>query len=218
VEVATALYVPSAPRSLALSLGVESITLSYAVPAETGLGNSSRAVTGYEVFVSAPCTPPAARVVSGGVFAVTFAGLEKGCTFTFKMRATNEAGSSNFSTEVSDTAYGEASAPRGLSVLAGTAQQVVVAWGVPLDTGDGLPNGALVLYYLVEVAPDAEFTSLLRSVQTSELEAVVEGLTPWVAVHCRVRAVTRLGLGQPYTSHPTPYTLHHTPYILHSKL
>lgn len=100
VEEAMALYVPSTPRSLTLALGVESITVSYQVPAETGLGDSARAATGYEVVVSAPCMVQETRVVSGDVFAVTFSRLEKGCVFTFKTRATNEAGSSNYTAEV----------------------------------------------------------------------------------------------------------------------
>ncbi|KAJ1478608.1 hypothetical protein T484DRAFT_1904314, partial [Baffinella frigidus] len=203
VEEAMALYVPSTPRSLTLALGVESITVSYQVPAETGLGDSARAATGYEVVVSAPCMVQETRVVSGDVFAVTFSRLEKGCVFTFKTRATNEAGSSNYTAEVSDTAYGEASAPRGLSVRVGTAQQVVVTWSVPSDTGDGSANSALVLHYLVEVSPDAGFSqgTLLRSVQTSGFDAA---LAPWVQVHFRVRAANRLGLGLASLGAATP--------------
>ena len=44
----------------------------------------------------------------GGRFNISLAGLRKGCAYTVKIRATNEAGSSNYSAAVTDTAYGEA--------------------------------------------------------------------------------------------------------------
>ena len=54
--------------------------------------------------------------------------------------------------QVSSTALGLASPPMGLEAVAGSAREVLLTWGVPRDTGDGLAGtAALVAEYAVEV-------------------------------------------------------------------
>ena len=207
VVMAMALYAPSAPRGVALEVTPERLTVAFLVPLETGLGDSTRAVTRYVAFAASPCLVAPRNVsVGGGRFNISLDGLGKGCAYEVRVRAENEAGAGEWSAPVSATVYGRAAAPEGLAVVPGTAQQLRISWGVPGDTGDGTANAALVEHYLVEVGPDTqlEAAALLHSIETQSLEVVIDDLAPGVEVFCRVRVVNRVGLGDAALGRGTP--------------
>jgi subtilisin family serine protease len=183
---------PSAPRSLVASAGVNRATLTWTAPTQAGTGGVSDYVVEYSSNDGSSWT-----TFPDGVSTTTSAvvtGLVNGTTYSFRVSARNDAGTGPASGVVR-TAVGVPSAPGGVDGTPGPSQ-VGLAWSVPGETG-----GSPITDYVVEYRADDEspWSTFADGVSTATV-ATVTGLTNGVAYRFRVSATNAVGTGSPSTS------------------
>ena len=121
---------PSAPQSLAASPGDAEVTLTWSPPSDDGGSD----ITGYEYQVDQgdwqDAGAAAARLV------VVSSGLENGTSYTFSLRAVNDAGGGTAATvdATPQAAITAPSAPRNLAAESGD-EQVTLTWSPPSNDG-----------------------------------------------------------------------------------
>ena len=201
---AIVLLLPNAPSNLTLiSSGVSTLNLSFAPPTQTGLGNSSWPLVEYQYQLGGVCGSSILpnELTSFGVLGcgcfVQIPNAQKGCIYTVRLRARNEAGWGNFSVAISRIFLVRATAPTNFQVSNGAALQILVSWSPPNDVGDGnYQTESLVLYYMLQIAKDSLFTIAVQQYSiVSQNSFSVEGLEYGVLLFCRIAAVTAEGTG-----------------------
>ena len=158
----TALLLPDAPREVTLTNGNLSIQITWVDPEQTGLGKG-RVWKLLSFQVSAKPVECLLDVTDIHVFLLnrrntTLENITKGCVYSVRVRAENEAGWSNYSEPKNATALALATQPTNLTALSGAALQLVLKWDLPIDTGDGkIQNKDLILAYRVDIFNSSAF-------------------------------------------------------------
>ncbi|MXW34697.1 MAG: hypothetical protein F4Z60_03605, partial [Chloroflexi bacterium] len=127
---ATPLGAPSAPQNLAASPGDGQVTLTWSPPADDGGSD----ITGYEYQLDQGDWEDAGAATARSV--VVSSGLENGTSYTFSLRAVNDAGGGAAATvdATPQAAITAPTAPRNLAAEAGD-EQVTLTWSPPSNDG-----------------------------------------------------------------------------------
>ncbi|MEZ5205017.1 MAG: fibronectin type III domain-containing protein [Acidimicrobiales bacterium] len=177
--------VPDAPTRVTAIAGDAQATVSWTEPPFDG----GAAITGYTVIPYIGTLGQAPRVFNSSATLQTITGLANGTTYTFKVKATNVAGTGAEST-ASDpvTPHTLPSAPTNVAGTAGNAQ-VALTWTAPSSDGGSPITGYRVTPYIGATAQTpVEFASTATS-QT------ITGLTNGTAYTFKVAATTAVGTG-----------------------
>ena len=186
---------PDPPTGLrAAAQGSEAIELRWTAPRYTG----GAAVTGYRIEVSRNGGRTWTTLRSNtGTAATTFVheNLRPVTTRHYRVSAINRAGASDWSNEASATTEAVVpGVPGALRALALGTAQIDLSWRAPGNDG-----GAPVHGYRVEVSEDAGATwqALVADTRNTTTRYSHIGLAPASTRHYRIRAVNRIGAGEP---------------------
>ncbi len=186
---------PDPPTGLrAVARGSEAIELRWNAPRYTG----GAAVTGYRIEVSRNGGRTWTTLRSNtGSAATTFVheNLRPVTTRHYRVSAINRAGASDWSNEASATTEAVVpGVPGALRALALGTAQIDLSWRAPGNDG-----GAPVHGYRVEVSEDAGATwqALVADTRNTTTRYSHIGLAPASTRHYRIRAVNRIGAGEP---------------------
>ena len=186
---------PDPPTGLrAAAQGSEAIELRWNAPRYTG----GAAVTGYRIEVSRNGGRTWTTLRSNtGTAATTFVheNLRPVTTRHYRVSAINRAGASDWSNEASATTEAVVpGVPGALRALALGTAQIDLSWRAPGNDG-----GAPVHGYRVEVSEDAGATwqALVADTRNTTTRYSHIGLAPASTRHYRIRAVNRIGAGEP---------------------
>ncbi len=191
--------VPGEPRSVRVTSGDESLTVSWNAPADDG----GAEITGYLVEAATGGSSPPPEDAAGPGHRI--GGLSNGVEHEVRVAAVNDAGAGAWSPLVAATPLGVPDAPVVSSAERGD-RSVVVEWHAP--AGDG---GSAVTGYRVQWRTDRQQFSPSRQhsvgadVSRREITSLVNGVEHFV----RVLAVNSVGVGDPST--PVPFTPATTP-------
>ena len=198
---AAVLLLPDAPQNVPLCNYNLSILITWAEPLQTGLGHGlRRSLLAYDIKVEpleCPYDSLNRNILLRNDALRNFSvhKLVKGCVYSVRLRAQNEAGWSDYSPAMNRTALGIATRPINLTALPGTALQAVLTWEVPLDTGDGITqNTELVQFYQIQVFNLSDLARPIRQMTSTGTLAILENL-PRIPLECKVFAVTPAGVG-----------------------
>ncbi len=171
---------PAAPTGLTVT-GTTSGTVSLSWTAPSGT------VTGYKVFENGSSTALSTGVSISGTTA-TVSGLTASTTYTFKVAATNSAGTGAQSSSVSATTAASGGtvpgAPTGLTVTGTTSGTVSLSWTAPSGTVTGY-----------KVFENGSSTPLSTGVSISGTTATVSGLAASTTYTFTVAATNSAGTG-----------------------
>ena len=187
---------PDPPTGLrAAAQGSAAIELRWNAPRYTG----GAAVTGYRIEVSRNGGRTWTTLRSNtGTAATTFVheNLRPVTTRHYRVSANNLLGSSDWSDTASATTTeaGVPGVPPGLRAFALGTAQIDLFWRAP-----GYDGGAPVHGYRVEVSEDAGaiWQTLVADTRTTVTRYSHTGLAPASTRHYRIRAVNRIGAGEP---------------------
>ena len=182
------LVVPSAPRSLYVSVNYNAASLYWSTPSTNG----GTAITGYvaQYSTDSGATWNRAATVSASIRSYAFSGLAGGTSHMFRVTAVNAVGESVGSNVVVATppAPSVASAPRSISgFLSGNT--AYLSWSTPASNG-----GSVVTGYVLESSTDAGATWNTAATTTATYRsATITRLSGGVSYSFRVRAVNAVG-------------------------
>ncbi|MEZ5205018.1 MAG: fibronectin type III domain-containing protein [Acidimicrobiales bacterium] len=177
--------VPGAPTSVSGTPGDGAVALSWTAPASDG----GSAITGYTVTPYIGATAQTPQVFSSSATSQSITGLTNGTAYTFKVKATNAAGTGT------DSAASSAVTPRTLpnapTNVAGTPgnTQVVLTWTAPTSDGGQPITGYRVTPY---IGATAQTPIAFASTSTTQ---TITGLTNGTAYTFKVAATTAAGTG-----------------------
>jgi titin len=191
--------VPGAPTGVSGTPGNAQVGLTWTAPASTG----GSAITGYTITPSIGATAQSPIVFNSTATSQTITGLTNGTAYTFKVKATNAAGSG------ADSAASSAVTPRSLpsapTNVSGTPGngQVDLTWTAPTSNGGSAITGYRVTPY---IGATAQTPVPFGSTATSQ---TITGLTNGSAYTFTVAATTAAGTGadSPASSAITPRTV-----------
>ena len=189
----------AAPSISGVTSGVDSLTVSWREPTQTG----GSAITAYDlrhIRSDAPSkADPAWTVVQdvwggSGALSHELTGLEGGVQYDVQMRAANTTGDGPWSATVTGTTSGTVpGAPTGLTARAIGQTQIDLAWSAPLEDG-----GTAVTGYRIEVSPDGSvWADLVADTRTTTTGYSHTGLAAGSTRHYRVSAINTEGSGPP---------------------
>lgn len=192
--------VPGAPTSVTGTSANQSVNLSWTAPASNG----GHALSDYtiEYRAGAGSWVTFSHTASTAT-SITVTGLTNATSYTFRVSAVNDMGTSTASTVSSAvTPLGAPAAPTGLSATYGNAQ-ASLSWTAPSDNG-----GSAITNYLVEFSSNAgsSWTTFAHSVSTTP-SITVTGLTNGTAYSYRVSAINVVGTGASVTTTTAGSTL-----------
>ncbi|MEK7292644.1 MAG: fibronectin type III domain-containing protein, partial [Actinomycetota bacterium] len=181
---------PSAPTSVAGTAGNAQVSLTWTAPASNG----GAAITDYVVeFNDGASWTIFADGVSTTASA-TVTGLANGTAYTFRVSATNAAGTGLASTVSSAvTPRTVPSAPTSVTGTSGNTQ-VSLTWTAPNNGGSAITD------YVVESSPDGATWTVFADGVSTAASATVTGLTNGQAYTFRVSAVNAVGTGATSTA------------------
>src|SRR5215831_14530269 len=187
--------VPGAPTGVTGTAGDRSVVLTWNAPASNG----GAAIASYRItpYIGGAAQTPVATGSSATSFTVT--GLTNGTAYTFKVAATNSAGTGNNSAaSPAMTPRAVPDAPTGLTGTAGNGS-VALSWTAPASNG-----GAAITSYRITpfVGGTAQAPISTGSTATS---FTVTGLINGIAYTFTVAAVNSVGTG-PDSSPTAPIT------------
>ncbi|MCU1370617.1 MAG: Alkaline phosphatase [Ilumatobacteraceae bacterium] len=177
--------VPGAPAGVTGTPGNSQVDLSWTAPGSTG----GSAITGYTVTPYIGATAQTAIVFNSAVTSQTITGLINGTAYTFKVKATNAAGTGADSTaSAAITPVTVPGAPTGVSGTPGNAK-VDLSWTAPGSSGGSAITGYTVTPYIGASAQTAVVFSSTATAQT------ITGLTNGTAYTFKVKATNASGTG-----------------------
>lgn len=186
-SVASAATGSAQPQNLALVAGNETVGVSWQAP-------DGITATGYRIqyYSRANMASPAQVTVPATTTAITLAALNPATTYHVRVAALNKDGIIEYTPEKTATTWGPPGAPSTLRLTrhVGSAE---LTWSAPGNNG-----GVNDLTYTAQVASDADFTDVLRSVTTQKLTATFP-IDPAGVYYFRVQASTSMGAG-PFTA------------------
>jgi hypothetical protein len=174
---------PSPPRSVVALPGNVQATVSWLAPTSNG----GAAITGYTV----TSTPHSKTCYTLGTLSCSVTGLTNGTAYTFTVKASNSAGSSQASSPSSSITPNNTSAvsvpgtPRSVTASPGNAQ-AIVSWLAPTSNG-----GATITGYTVTSTPHSKTCYTLGTLSCS-----VSGLTNGTTYTFTVKASNSAGTSQ----------------------
>ena len=197
---ATPMATPDAPLNLSITYGNSSIAVAWDAPADDGGSPITDYVIQYRASSASSWTT--ASDGTSTARATTLSGLTNGTLYYIRVAAVNIAGTSSYTSALSDTPRTVPSAPSSPTAARGN-QQITFTWTAP---GNG---GAAITDYLIEYKEASSSTWLLYSdsVSTSTSQ-VFTGLTNGTSYNFRVSAVNSEGTGSvSSTATQTPSTV-----------
>ena len=183
---------PSAPRAVSAAAGANRVTLTWSAPTQGGTGGVDDYLIEYSSNDGSSWT-----TFSDGVSTATSAtvtGLLNGTTYSFRVSASNEAGTG----PASDVVRASVGVPSPPGDLVGTpgSSHVELTWSVPSETA-----GSPITDYVIEYRVDgASSWSIFADGESTATSAIVTGLSNGVAYQFRVSATNAIGTGSPSTS------------------
>ena len=172
--------VATAPQNVTATVAsTTSVNLAWDAPANDGRS----AITSYEVAVSGGA---GTVTVNGTTASIT--GLTAGQTYTFTVKANNNAGQSAGSTASATTLNVPAAPTAPVISTMFIAGQKRVNWTAPTNNG-----GSTITGYLVEYSTDSTFASNVISVESATSPKVLQGLTAGATYYIRVKAINSVG-------------------------
>ena len=176
---------PSAPRNLtATADGRTTINLRWTAPADNG----GSAITGYELQFSENKTPRVWIQLGGGnITGMSYAhtGRSAGTRYHYRLRASNNRGSSDWTSEMSarTAAAMGPGRPTGLTATADGQTKIKLSWTAP--TNDG---GAAITGYRIDIQRST-WVILVANTGTTDTEYTHTGLKPSTTHSYAVRAI-----------------------------
>ena len=135
---------PTAPRNVKATSGDSTADLTWTAPQK--LGGSP--ITDYVVEMSTDGGAFAATACTGTALSCSFSGLTNGSMYTFRVAATNEYGTSNYSAiSRAVTPKGLPSVPLNVTAVAGR-YSAMISWNSPATDG-----GSMIKRYVVTGSP-----------------------------------------------------------------
>lgn len=192
--------VPGAPTSVTGASANRSVNLSWTAPASNG-GNALSDYT-IEYRAGAGSWVTFSHTASTST-SITVTGLTNATSYTFRVSAVNDMGTSSASTvSGAVTPLGAPAAPTGFSATYGNAQ-ASLSWTAPSDNG-----GSAITNYLVEFSSNggSSWSTFAHSVSTTP-SITVTGLTNGNAYSYRVSAINAVGTGASATTTTAGSTL-----------
>ena len=188
--VSSAFTVPSVPYSQYITLGDRQASIFFSEPF-----NGGSAITGYTVTVM-----PGDLVVTGTTSPIVVTGLTAGSSYSVSLVATNAVGNSKESSWYI-TSYAAASAPTGLTAIAGNTQASVV-FIAPVSNGN-----SAITSYTVTASPGGQTATGTAS------PLIVTGLTAGTAYTFTAVAINAAGNSATSTASiaVTPYSIADAP-------
>ncbi|MCF7830631.1 fibronectin type III domain-containing protein [Candidatus Gracilibacteria bacterium] len=179
VPTAGPVSLPGTPISFTATAGVEQITLNW----QQGPGGDP---TSYELRRSGLGVP----VYSGSNTTYINTGLVAGTTYSYTIKAINDAGSSNWTAPVSAIPEEGDTVPAVVSVFTGTAgnEQVTLDWSAPADGGSPITG------YRIEGYAGGTW-SLITNQNAASRQYIHTGLTNGDTYQYRIRASNAFGDG-----------------------
>jgi hypothetical protein len=178
--------VPDSPTLTSATAGFLNITLAWTAP----VNNGSRDITGYEIFYGTSVSNSIwtkFSTVGASVLNENVTGLTVGTTYYFGVKASNIAGSSVMSNNLTSVPYTTPGAPTLTSAIAGVNSMVLV-WTAPVNNGSAPITGYLVFYGLSDAA--TQFDGMLPA---TTLTVNVTGLTNGTQYYFDIKAVNAAG-------------------------
>jgi hypothetical protein len=191
--------VPGAPTGVVASALDSSAQVSWTAPASNG----GSAITGYTVTPYAGAVAQTPVAFASTATTQTITGLTNGTSYTFRVKATNAAGSgADSAASAAVTPRTVPGAPSGVTATAGDAS-ATVSWTAPASNGGSAVTGYRVTPYIGIVAQTERVFSSAATTQT------ITGLTNGTSYTFRVKAVNSAGSGAESGASPavTPRTL-----------
>jgi hypothetical protein len=188
--------VPGAP-SLNGSAGLSKVNLSWGTPA-----NNGSPVTDYLVEYGTGGTWTIFNDGESASIGTTVTGLINGTQYTFRVRAVNAAGTSNYSSTVYFTPQIEApGVPTNIEVTAGYTE-VSIVWRAPASDG-----GTSITDYIIQYSSDKGSSwSTFPDSKSTSLSIAVTGLSSCKGYVFRVAAKNSVGTGS-YSTQSSPVAL-----------
>ena len=180
-----ALATPSAPPSVAVTPGLNNLTVAWS-PA-----SSVSALLEYHVYAgdSAASVAYLAKV-TGNLTTYTETGLGHGVTRYYRVLAVNSVGPSDLSTAASGTTLRVSTAPTAFKAT-GDADSIILTWGPPTDPGSSVPKAYRIWRGLTSDA----LTVLANTTSGTNVSFVDLGLPDAATRFYQVAAVTDQGEG-----------------------
>ena len=179
---------PSAPSGTSATAGNTTAAVSWTAPANNGSTITSYTIT---PFVGSEAKTPTTISGSPPATNATVTGLSNGTTYTFKVTATNAAGSgpaSAASNAVTPTAVTAPSAPTAV-VASPATRQALVSWSEPASNGGSAISGYTVTPFLAGVAQTPV------EVAAGSNSTTIKGLANGSAYTFTVTAFNAVGVG-----------------------
>jgi titin len=182
---ATPRAVTGEPTDLVGVPGNTQVALTWRAPVAT----NGSAISNYIVqsCISTTCSVVAREASTTASQIVT--SLANGTTYTFKVAAVNEAGTSSYVTSLGYTPRTVPDAPTSVTATANSTGGVVVEWSAPQFNG-----GSAITDYTVQSCLSTTCTTFTRTASTST-SATVTGLTKGTSYTFQVAAVNVAGTG-----------------------
>jgi flagellar motor protein MotB len=191
--------VPNAPTIGTVSrVDSTTVTVSFTPPTNDG----GATISGYTVTSS-----PDGVTASGSESPITIGGLKGGVTYTFSVKANNEAGSSSASSSTSGytTDAIPPDVPTSFAATSNENGQSVLSWGAPSVTG-----GSAIETYTVTSSPTSSGCTTTVSTRT----CTITGLTNGTLYTFTVKARNAVGEGEGASATATPSTVPSAPTAL----
>jgi len=181
---ATPDVVPGTPVLGTITVGLNSVTVSWSAPY-----NAGSSITGYEVFYGTTTNPTQqyGGLLSASTFQLNLTGLIGGTTYHFVVKAINAAGDGPASNEI--TATTTSSVPGTISGLVAIVgdNNVTLTWNVPSTGGSPIQN------YSIYRGVNSTMVLIGKSTTTSFVDSAI---TAGVIYDYTVKAVNSIGEGE----------------------
>jgi hypothetical protein len=172
---------PSAPTSVAATIGIGTSTITWNPPSNNG----GLPISFYTLRITGGSYTGFSNPVTSGII---ISGLSNYTQYTFYVKATNTAGLESPEGSVTITMPGNPTQPNNLSVVAGDSS-VQVSWEEPHNNG-----GSAIITYYIRVLSGGSILNTINT-QSTSLSYTVTGLTNGVVYNFSVAAANIVGIG-----------------------